>query len=383
MPGQKLIPSCPLHQKSGITIPPKKEQGIKKTFGWRKLVGTLTKWAQRSPTPTHPTSFAGTEVELESNTTPLWRSAERIGNGDWTWTKGYALHDWSRIFRGRIMFRIFLVTFFLLWLHQCSLEAPGVFTMAFRSRWLSGCHFLCSVVVMSYGDAQSWQQALFWLLEDGCLRLSTTWGTWLWGNGNFGESCPHIIGLWHRGWFSASLVWKETSGCCFSCPRSFGPKEANVNDWTGKATSYPGLALLKHGGWGEHEVLGSFSTKCLIPPSLKWSFYHEWTARISPFQTSFRFLSSNSSTVRKLRLRNIRSLVGPLDPHDPTKPTIVTSILWHGPTVACLAAGTWPTGCLRQTNLRPQWSMRWMNPCRRSSEMHPDTGLWRDPSIWH
>ncbi len=139
-----------------------------------------------------------------------------------------------------------------------------------------------SVVVMSYGDAQSWQQALFWLLEDGCLRPLRLGSTWNLGYlGYPGESCPYILGvfgkeslgvdmsscfllslqdllpheegfelmmmLWKatlmslifilesfvsltpRGGvpflsFSASLVWKAKSGGCFSCPAAFGPK---------------------------------------------------------------------------------------------------------------------------------------------------------------
>lgn len=160
---------------------------------------------------------------------------------------------------------------------------------------------------MSYGDAQSWQQALFWLLEDGCLRLSVL---------------VHVaVGKWEFRGKLSTYHWTLTPGVvfCISClerrnvmilfllPRSFWPKEANVKDWTGKATSYAVLALLKHGGWSKHQVLGSSSTIFLIPPSLKWSFYHQWTARLSPFQTSFHFLSSNSSTVKKLQLRNIRS----------------------------------------------------------------------------
>ena len=185
-------------------------------------------------------------------------------------------------------------------------EAPWVFrNIVSKPVAFGGCHFLCSVVVMSYGDAQSWQQALFWLLEDGCLRLSTL---------------GHLaVGKWEfRGKLSTDHWTLTPQGVvfCISClernvrmlfllPRSFWPKEANVKDWTGKATSYAGLALLKHGGWGKHEALGSFSTIFLIPPGLKWK--SEWTARISPFQTSFRSLSSNSSTVKKLRLRNIRS----------------------------------------------------------------------------
>lgn len=80
----------------------------------------------------------------------------KVRRENWEWglnlDKGLCLADWSRIFRGRIMFRIFLVTFFLLWLHQCSLEAPGVFTMAFRSRWLSGVPFS----LFSCGDELRW-----------------------------------------------------------------------------------------------------------------------------------------------------------------------------------------------------------------------------------
>lgn len=78
----------------------------------------------------------------------------------------------------------------------------------------------------------------------------------------------------------------------------------------------------------------------------------------------FKFFNSEKATTQEHPVPLLDRFI----PHDPTKPTLVTSILWHGPTVACLAAGTWPTGCLWQTNLRPQWSMRWMNPCRRSSD---------------
>ena len=146
----------------------------------------------RSSSPTHPTSFAGTEVELESNTTPLWRSAER--------ELGMGIEPGQRVMacwlvRGRNYVSDF---------H--AFEAPWIFSnIVSKPVAFWGCHFLCSVVVMSYGDAQSWQQALFWLLEDGCLRLSVL---------------VHLaVGKWEFRGKLSTYHWTLTPGVffCISC----------------------------------------------------------------------------------------------------------------------------------------------------------------------
>ena len=91
------------------------------------------------------------------------------------------------------------------------------------------------------------------------------------------------------------------------------------------------------------------------------------------FKWASVFLSSNSSTVQKVRLRNIRSpcwtVWSPMIPQNPPLLPPFCDTDQRLP-VAWLTAGTWPTGCQHNqpTNLRRQWSMRWMNPCRLSSD---------------